>query len=310
MGEPQTVVMRTATGMTQAITPESLQEHFNMPMADAAKAFGVCLTFFKKVCRKMGIKRWPHRKLKSLRNKLADLHTHLEDKQDSTNVHAKEYRRQLEQLCTKESLTRDFAADESQAQFPADGLTLLSSQAHEDKQLDENTPCSSEPVNLSPTVPLTLTGARHAKAISYEQLQKHFGFPMAQAAKNFGVSLTLFKKICRKNGIKRWPHRRIKSLQTKMIDLQNRLDTTSPMEGQDAELRLRMDDLASSEAGVLSTSASCCNNSEEMPQWSPEEVSSVREDEEDEEEIAAICLGMLAKQKCVSSDQLSAGSVL
>ena len=141
-------------------------------------------------------------------------------------------------------------------------------------------------------------------------LQKHFCFPMAQAAENFGVSLTLFKKICRKNGIKRWPHRRIKSLQTKMIDLQNRLDTTSPMEGQDAELRLRMDDLASSEAGVLSTSASCCNNSEEMPQWSPEEVSSVREDEEDEEEIAAICLGMLAKQKCVSSDQLSAGSVL
>jgi len=44
-----------------------------MPMATAAKNFGVCTTFFKKVCRLHGIKRWPYRKLHSLQKKMVHL---------------------------------------------------------------------------------------------------------------------------------------------------------------------------------------------------------------------------------------------
>ena len=40
-------------------------------------------------------------------------------------------------------------------------------------------------------------------SIDYDTLQAHFSMPMAEAAKKFGVSLTLFKRICRKNGIQR-----------------------------------------------------------------------------------------------------------
>ena len=32
---------------------------------------GVCATAIKKVCRKMGIKQWPHRKLKAVEKRLA-----------------------------------------------------------------------------------------------------------------------------------------------------------------------------------------------------------------------------------------------
>lgn len=49
----------------------TLRAHFNMPLNDAAKRMGVCATSIKKVCRKIGIKHWPHRKLKAVEKRLA-----------------------------------------------------------------------------------------------------------------------------------------------------------------------------------------------------------------------------------------------
>lgn len=49
---------------------DALQSHFHLPMAQVAKKFDVCLTFFKKICRQHGIKRWPYRKLKSLEKRI------------------------------------------------------------------------------------------------------------------------------------------------------------------------------------------------------------------------------------------------
>ena len=40
----------------------TLEAHFHLPMQEVAKKFGVCMTFFKKICRTLGIKRWPYRK--------------------------------------------------------------------------------------------------------------------------------------------------------------------------------------------------------------------------------------------------------
>ena len=42
---------------------DKLKEHFHEPMADVARKFGVCTTFFKRICRTYGIKRWPFRKV-------------------------------------------------------------------------------------------------------------------------------------------------------------------------------------------------------------------------------------------------------
>lgn len=47
-----------------------LRMHFNLPLNDAAKRLGVCATAIKKVCRKIGIKQWPHRKLKAVEKRL------------------------------------------------------------------------------------------------------------------------------------------------------------------------------------------------------------------------------------------------
>lgn len=59
-------------GKAERVTLEVLKQHFHMPMQDVAKKFDVCVTFFKRICRMRGVKRWPYRKLKSLQKKACD----------------------------------------------------------------------------------------------------------------------------------------------------------------------------------------------------------------------------------------------
>lgn len=40
-----------------------LTQHFHLPINDAAKALGICPTVLKKICRRHGMRRWPHRKV-------------------------------------------------------------------------------------------------------------------------------------------------------------------------------------------------------------------------------------------------------
>jgi len=55
-------------------------------------------------------------------------------------------------------------------------------------------------------------------------LAKYFHLPINQVAKELGVCATILKKICRKNGIPRWPHRKIKSLEKMIQNLQRNLE--------------------------------------------------------------------------------------
>lgn len=45
-----------------------IKQYFYMPITQAAKEMKVGLTILKKRCRELGIPRWPHRKMKSLRS--------------------------------------------------------------------------------------------------------------------------------------------------------------------------------------------------------------------------------------------------
>merc|ERR1711871_705003 len=56
-------------GKAERITLEVLESHYHLPMAEVARKFEVCLTYFKKVCRRHGVKRWPYRQLKSIENR-------------------------------------------------------------------------------------------------------------------------------------------------------------------------------------------------------------------------------------------------
>ncbi|KAJ0961117.1 hypothetical protein J5N97_000932 [Dioscorea zingiberensis] len=50
------------------------------------------------------------------------------------------------------------------------------------------------------------------REIGYSELKKYFYMPIASAAKEMNVGLTVLKKRCRELGIARWPHRKMKSL--------------------------------------------------------------------------------------------------
>ncbi|XP_010912244.2 protein RKD1 [Elaeis guineensis] len=50
-----------------AIGFDEIRNYFHMPITRAAKEMNVGLTLLKRRCRELGIPRWPHRKIKSLR---------------------------------------------------------------------------------------------------------------------------------------------------------------------------------------------------------------------------------------------------
>ncbi|RLN70089.1 hypothetical protein BBJ28_00006459 [Nothophytophthora sp. Chile5] len=62
------VVRRNAqlSTLSRDLTLDELRAHFDKPIVEVAREFGICTTFLKKICRRCGIKRWPHRQIRSL----------------------------------------------------------------------------------------------------------------------------------------------------------------------------------------------------------------------------------------------------
>lgn len=56
--------------------------------------------------------------------------------------------------------------------------------------------------------------------LSRKTISEYFYMPITQAAKEMDIGLTLLKKKCRELGIRRWPHRKLMSLQTLIKNVQ------------------------------------------------------------------------------------------
>ncbi|KAG9448216.1 hypothetical protein H6P81_014344 [Aristolochia fimbriata] len=61
---------------------------------------------------------------------------------------------------------------------------------------------------------------RSSNALDFEEISKYFYVPITQAAKELKVGLTVLKKRCRELGISRWPHRKMKSLNSLIHNVQ------------------------------------------------------------------------------------------
>jgi hypothetical protein len=59
------------------ICERELRQHFHLPLHTAAQKFGICTTAFKKLCRRFGIAKWPHRQLRGIDKKIAALKAEL-----------------------------------------------------------------------------------------------------------------------------------------------------------------------------------------------------------------------------------------
>ncbi|URE40077.1 RWP-RK domain-containing protein [Musa troglodytarum] len=60
----------------------------------------------------------------------------------------------------------------------------------------------------------------HVANIALTDLVKYFNLPITEASKYLRVGLTVLKRKCREFGIPRWPHRKIKSLDNLIQNLQ------------------------------------------------------------------------------------------
>ncbi|CAI5727382.1 unnamed protein product [Peronospora destructor] len=58
---------------SSSITLDMLRPHFEEPLARVAARFGICVTLLKKICRRHGIARWPHRQITGLRKSIASM---------------------------------------------------------------------------------------------------------------------------------------------------------------------------------------------------------------------------------------------
>ncbi|RHY35433.1 hypothetical protein DYB32_000090 [Aphanomyces invadans] len=84
------------------------------------------------------------------------------------------------------------------------------------------------------------------KFISIEELREHFDQPIVEVARYFGICITLMKKVCRRNGIKRWPHRQIRSLTKSISSMEAAMMTATgaereKYEGQIQTLKMKRD---------------------------------------------------------------------
>ncbi|XP_074566396.1 protein RKD1-like [Curcuma longa] len=64
------------------------------------------------------------------------------------------------------------------------------------------------------------TSTSRLNEMGMEEMRKYFSMPITKAAKEMKVGLTLLKKRCRELGIARWPHRKMKSLDSLIINVQ------------------------------------------------------------------------------------------
>ncbi|GJM86826.1 hypothetical protein PR202_ga02721 [Eleusine coracana subsp. coracana] len=72
---------------------------------------------------------------------------------------------------------------------------------------------------------------RSSEALTFELVSRHFCMPINQAAKELNVGVTSLKLRCRELGIPRWPHRKVKILQTLIDDVQELEKDTEPVDG-------------------------------------------------------------------------------
>ncbi|RHY34928.1 hypothetical protein DYB32_000573 [Aphanomyces invadans] len=103
--------------------------------------------------------------------------------------------------------------------------------------------------NLYPDSPTDDSNSTHVRRralslnnVTIEDFYDFFDKPIVAVAREFGVCTTLFKKICRKSGIHRWPYRKISSLSKTIDAIQDSLhQDLSPSER--TKLLAQLDDL-------------------------------------------------------------------
>jgi hypothetical protein len=95
-----------------------------------------------------------------------------------------------------------------------------------------------------------------ARRVPLSAMRQHFNVPLRVAAANLNVSVTTLKRLCRRNGVARWPHRQINGLDRAIGQLESRLHDcvhNPPAEGEDSveDMRQQLEELVLRRSSVI-----------------------------------------------------------
>ncbi|XVF52612.1 hypothetical protein PTKIN_Ptkin05aG0032100 [Pterospermum kingtungense] len=81
-----------------------------------------------------------------------------------------------------------------------------------------------------PTKPPLAVQRERTRNLTLKEIENYFHLPIQEAAKKMEFSATVVKKICRKYGLTRWPHRKIQSMEKKISNWASRLTSINDPE--------------------------------------------------------------------------------
>ncbi|KAJ1492060.1 RWP-RK domain-containing protein [Baffinella frigidus] len=220
-----------------AVTGQSLREHFHLPLHTVAQKLGMCTTAFKKMCRRLGISKWPHRQLRGIDKRIAALKAEInyattsDRQQFIAGLAALEAEKALLAQGIVGSVGDGSDSDHGESAEPAsprpedkDGTGQdTPPQKHASMDIDEQSDCDSEGEEVVETRTADGHGAAGI-AITERELRQHFHLPLHTAAQKFGICTTAFKKLCRRFKIAKWPHRQLRGLDKKIAALKAELN--------------------------------------------------------------------------------------
>ncbi|KAH7519827.1 hypothetical protein FEM48_Zijuj08G0078500 [Ziziphus jujuba var. spinosa] len=91
--------------------------------------------------------------------------------------------------------------------------SVTMSESAEEEQIDQSLPGTLEKKKKR-------AASDHIARIALSDLAKYFDVPIIEASRSLKIGLTVLKRKCREFGIPRWPHRKIKSIDSLIRDLQ------------------------------------------------------------------------------------------
>ncbi|CAL5019548.1 unnamed protein product [Urochloa decumbens] len=136
-------------------------------------------------------------------------------------------------FCAISCSERSSSQDELGCLFEIDFASFWAQVEEEDaRRKSKEDDCEKALINLEPGSgilqkgaeiggrPRSGPGGKTKNALTFELVSGHFCLPIKQAAQELNVGVTVLKKRCRELGIPRWPHRKVKSMQTLINNIQ------------------------------------------------------------------------------------------
>ncbi|CAM9775667.1 unnamed protein product [Chrysoparadoxa australica] len=131
---------------SKRITLEALEAQYNVPLIDVAKSFGLSITMLKKICRKFGIQRWPHRQIRSLNRAICQLR---QKEATASAADSAELARQIDKLDKKKRLVTKGASSGLQSTL-RNAIFLANPEEIEEEELTNKSNLQSLQKKLRP----------------------------------------------------------------------------------------------------------------------------------------------------------------